>query len=95
MGHLCLKKSDYIGGGVLSANRLVTFDRYSKLNVPVSMKISNPNLHVFLFCLKSFNLHINKLILSENKKTQVVFHVYKAVIAFQKPLQYAIGKATQ
>ena len=48
MGHRCLKKFDYMGGGVLSENRLLTFDRYIKLNVPVSIKISNPKLPVFL-----------------------------------------------
>ena len=46
MGHWCLKKSDYMGGGVLSENQLLTFDRYVKWNVP----ISNPNLPVFLLC---------------------------------------------
>ena len=50
MGHWCLKKFDYMGGGVLSENRLPKFDRYIKLNVPVSIKISNPNLPVFLLC---------------------------------------------
>ena len=40
MSHWCLKKFDYMGGGVLSENRLLTFDRYIKLNVPVSIKIS-------------------------------------------------------
>ena len=50
MGHWGLKKSDYMGGGVLSENRLLTFDRYIKWNVPVSIKISNPNLPVFLLC---------------------------------------------
>ena len=50
MGHWCLKKSDYMGGWVLSYNRLLTFDRYIKWNVPVSNKISNPNLPVFLLC---------------------------------------------
>ena len=50
MGHWCLKKSDYMGGGVLSENWLLTFDRYMKSNVPVSIKISNPNLPVFLLC---------------------------------------------
>ena len=44
MGHWCLKKSDYMGGGVLSENRLLTFDRYIKWNVPVI------NLPVFLLC---------------------------------------------
>ena len=48
MGHLCLKKSDYMGGGVLSENRLLEFDRYIKWNVPVSIKILNLNLPVFL-----------------------------------------------
>ena len=50
MGHWCLKKFDYMGGGVLSENRLLMFDRYIKLNVSVSIKISNPNLPVFLLC---------------------------------------------
>ena len=50
MGHWCLNKSDYMGGGVLSENRLPTFDRYIKWNVPVSIKISNLNLYVFLSC---------------------------------------------
>ena len=45
MSHWCLKKSDYMGGGVVSENRLLTFDRY----IPV-IKISNPNLPVFLLC---------------------------------------------
>ena len=50
MGHLCLKKSDYMGGGVLSENRLLAFDRFIKWNVPVSIKILNLNLPVFLSC---------------------------------------------
>ena len=50
MGHWCLKISDYMGGWVLSENRLLTFDMYIKWNVPVSIKLSNPNLHVFLLC---------------------------------------------
>ena len=50
MGHWCLKKSDYMGGGVLSENWLLTFDRYIKWDVPVSIKISNLNLPVFLSC---------------------------------------------
>ena len=50
IGHWCLKKSDYTGGGVLSENRLLMFDRYIKSIVPVSIKISNPNLPVFLLC---------------------------------------------
>ena len=47
MGHCCLKKIDYMGGG---ENLLLKFDRYIKLNVPVSIKILNPNLSVFLLC---------------------------------------------
>ena len=39
-----------MGGGVLSENQLLAFDRYIKWNVPVSNKISNPNLPVFLLC---------------------------------------------
>ena len=50
MGHWCLKKSDYIGGWVLSENWLLTIPRYIKWNVPVSIKILNPNLPVFLLC---------------------------------------------
>ena len=52
MGHWCLKESDYMGGGVLSENWLLTFDRYMyiKWNVPVSIKILIPNLPVFLLC---------------------------------------------
>ena len=50
MGHWGLKKSDYMSGGVLSENQLLTFDRYIKWNVHVSIKISNPNLPVFLLC---------------------------------------------
>ena len=50
MGHWCLKKSNYMGGGVLSEKRLLMFDRYIQWNVPVSIKISNPNLPVFLLC---------------------------------------------
>ena len=49
MGHWCLKKFDDMGGWVLSENWLLTFDRYIKLNVPVSIKILNPNLPAFLF----------------------------------------------
>ena len=49
MGHWCLKKSDYMGGWVIG-NQLLTFDRYIKWNVPVSIKISKPNLPVFLLC---------------------------------------------
>ena len=48
MGHWCLKKYDYMGGGVLSENLLLTFDRYIKSNVPVSTKILNHNLPVYL-----------------------------------------------
>ena len=50
MGHWGLKKYDYMGGGVLSENRLLTFDRYINWNVPVSIQISNPNQPVFLLC---------------------------------------------
>ena len=50
MGHWCLKKSDYMGGGVLWNSWLSKFDRYIKWNVPVSIKISNPNLPVALLC---------------------------------------------
>ena len=50
MGHWCLKKSDNMGGGVLSENWLLMFDRYIKWNVPVSIKITNPNLPVVLLC---------------------------------------------
>ena len=50
MGHWCLKKSDYMGGCVLVENQLLTFDRYIKWNVPVSIKLSNPNLPVCLLC---------------------------------------------
>ena len=49
-GSLVFEKTDYMGGGVLSENRKLTFDRYIKSNVPVSIKISNPNLPVFLVC---------------------------------------------
>ena len=48
MGHWCLKKSDYMGGWVVSENQLLIFDRYIKWNVPVSINILNPNLPVFL-----------------------------------------------
>ena len=58
MGHWCLKKSDYMGGGVLSENRLLTFDRYITWSVPVSIKISNPNLHLFLLCEIIQSTHI-------------------------------------
>ena len=51
MGHWCLKKSDYMGGGVLLENLLLTYERYIKWNVPAaSIKISNPNLPFFLLC---------------------------------------------
>ena len=49
-GSLVFEKSDYMGGGVLSEKGLLKFDRYIKWNVPVSIKISNPNLPVFLLC---------------------------------------------
>ena len=39
-----------MGGGVLSENPLLTFDRYIIWNVPVSIKLPNPNLPVFLLC---------------------------------------------
>ena len=39
---------DYMGGGILSENLFLTFDRYIKSNVPVSIKISNHNLPVYL-----------------------------------------------
>ena len=48
MGHWCLKKPDYMGVGFYQ--KIGTFDRYIELNVPVSIKISNPNLPVFLLC---------------------------------------------
>ena len=70
MGHWCLKKSDCMGGGVLLENQLLTFDRYIKWNIPVSIKISNPNLPV---CLKSSNLHINKFTLCKNETKQSCF----------------------
>ena len=60
MGHWCLKKPDYMGGGVLSKSRFLAFDRYIKLNVPVSIKMSNPNLPVFLLC--EIIQYTNKLI---------------------------------
>ena len=41
------EKSDYMGGGVLSENRLLM---YIEWDVPVLIKISNPNLLVFLLC---------------------------------------------
>ena len=91
MGHWCLKKFDYMGGGVLSENWLLMFDRYIKSNVPVSIKMLNPNLPVFC-CVKSSMLCINEFIFCENK---VAFRDYKAVIACQKRLQYAIGKVTR
>ena len=50
MGHWCLKKSDHMGGWILLENLLLTFDRFIKWNVPVSIKMSNPNLPVFLLC---------------------------------------------
>ena len=50
MGHWCLKNSDYMGGWVLLENWLLTIHRYIKWNVPDSIKISNPNLPVFLLC---------------------------------------------
>ena len=92
MGHWCMKKSEYIGGGVLSENWLKTIDRYIKWNVPVSIKIWNPNLPVFLFCEIIQFMHLFCVKIKQNK---VVFHVYKAVIACQTRLQYAIGKATR
>ena len=45
-GSLVVEKSDYMGGGVLSENQLLTFDRYIKWKVLVSIKIWNPNLPV-------------------------------------------------
>ena len=63
-----------MGGGVLSENQLLTFDRYIKWNVLVSIKIWNPNLPVFL----SINLFCVKI-----KENKVVFRVYKVVIACQ------------
>ena len=64
-----------MGGGFLSENLLLTFDRYIKLNVPVSIKISHSNLHVFLLCEIIQSTH--KLIyLCENEKR----NVYKAVM---------------
>ena len=69
MGHWCLKKSDYMGGWVLSENRLLTFDRYIKSNVPVSIKISNPNLLVFLLC--DFIQSMHKLIYFGDNKTKL------------------------
>ena len=39
-----------MGGWVLSESRLETINRYIKWSVPVPIKISNPNLPVFLLC---------------------------------------------
>ena len=50
------------------------------------------HLSVFLLCEIIQSTH--KLIYLCENKTKVVFHVYKAVIACQTRLQYAIGKAT-
>ena len=88
--HWCLKKFDYMGGGVLSENWLLMFDRYIKSNVPVSIKILKPNLPVFLLCEILQSMH--KLIYFVWKQNKVVFRVYKAVTACQTQLQYAIGK---
>ena len=46
-----------MGGGVLSENQLLMFNRYIKSNVPVSIKISNPNLPVFLLCEITQSMH--------------------------------------
>ena len=69
MGHWCLKKFDYMGGGVLSENRLPMFDWYIKGNVPVSIKISNPNLPIFLLMCEIIQT-THKFILCENKIKQ-------------------------
>ena len=50
MRHWCLKKIDNMGGGVLSENWILMFERNIKSNVPVSIKILNPILPVFLLC---------------------------------------------
>ena len=85
MGHWCLKKSDCMGGWVLSENWFLTIHRYIKWNVPVSIKISNPNLPVFALC---------EIIQSLHKFIYFVFQVHKAaIIACQTRLQYAISKA--
>ena len=81
-----------MGGGVLSKSWFLTFDRYIKWNVSVSIKISNPNVPVVL--LREIIESAHKLILCEIKQNKVVFCVYKAVIACQTRL-HAIGKATQ
>ena len=61
-----------MGGGVLSENQILTFDRYIKWNVPVSNKIANPNLPVFLLCEIIQSLH-KVIYLCENKKLFSVF----------------------
>ena len=92
MGHWCLKKSDYMGGGVLSENRLLTFDRYiNPLSiVPVSIKILNHNLPVLLSCEIIQSMHKFNLCCVKIKKLFSVFTAYKAVIACQTRLKYAI-----
>ena len=51
--------------GFIEKNLLLTFDRYIKSNVLVSIKILNHNLPVFLLCEIRQSTH--KLILCENK----------------------------
>ena len=49
MGGWCGHLSNYMGHWCLK-NRLLTFDRYIKSNVPVSIKSLNHNPPVFLLC---------------------------------------------
>ena len=66
-----------MGGGVLSQNLLLMFDRYIKRNVSVSIKILNPNLPVFCW-VKSSKQRINLFYMKIKK---MVVCVYKAIFA--------------
>ena len=58
MGHWCLKKSDYMGGWVLSENWLLTIHRISNGMYLFQSKYRIP-ICLFFCCVKSSNLGIN------------------------------------
>ena len=61
--------------------------------VPVSIKISNLNLPVFLSC-EIIQSTYKLIFFAKIKQNEVDFCAYKAAIACQTGLQYAICKAT-
>ena len=63
----------------------MTFNkRYIELNIPVSIKLANPNLHISFCCEKSFDFGIFQFILCENRTKQSGFCVFVKQITHVK-----------